>query len=49
MTHTWIRYSVAGLILIPLIGASRAPAHDAWFMQNYRFAGPPTARRVEIG
>jgi len=44
MTHTWIRYAVAGLILIPLIGVSRAqspPAHDAWFMQNYRFAGPP--------
>ena len=44
MPHTWIRYTVAGLILIPLIGVSRAqspPAHDAWFMQNYRFAGPP--------
>jgi len=44
MTHTWIRYVVAVLILIPLIGASRAespPAHDAWFTQNYRFAGPP--------
>jgi hypothetical protein len=44
MPHTWIRYAVAGLILIPLIGVSRAqspPAHDAWFMQNYRFAGPP--------
>ena len=44
MTHTWIRYAAAGLILIPLIGISRAqspPSHDAWFMQNYRFAGPP--------
>jgi hypothetical protein len=44
MPHTWIRYAVAGLILIPLIGASRAqspPAHGAWFMQNYRFTGPP--------
>ena len=44
MTHTWIRYAVAVFTLIPLIGASRAqspPAHDAWFMQNYRFAGPP--------
>jgi hypothetical protein len=44
MPHSWIRYAVAGLILIPLIGVSRAqspPAHDAWFMQNYRFAGPP--------
>jgi hypothetical protein len=44
MTHTWIRYAVAGLMLIPLIGTSRAqspPAHDPWFMQNYRFAGPP--------
>jgi hypothetical protein len=44
MTHTWIRYAVAGLILTALIGVSRAqspPAHDAWFMQNYRFAGPP--------
>ena len=44
MPRTWTRYAVAGLILIPLIGVSRAqspPAHDAWFMQNYRFAGPP--------
>ena len=44
MTHTWIRYAVAVFTLIPLIGASRAespPAHDAWFTQNYRFAGPP--------
>jgi hypothetical protein len=44
MPHSWIRYAVAGLILIPLIGVSRAqspPAHDAWFMQNYRYAGPP--------
>ena len=44
MTHTWIRYAVGGLILIPLMGVSRAqspPAHDAWFMENYRFTGPP--------
>jgi hypothetical protein len=44
MPHTWISYAVSGLILIPLIGVSRAespPAHGAWFMQNYRFAGPP--------
>jgi hypothetical protein len=44
MPHTWISYTVAGLILVPLIGVSRAqsaPPHDAWLMQNYRFTGPP--------
>ena len=44
MPRTWTRYAVAGFILIPLIGVSRAqspPAHDPWFTQNYRFAGPP--------
>src|SRR5579864_4069475 len=44
MPHTSIRYAVAGLILVPMIGVSRAqspPPHDDWLMQNYRFTGPP--------
>jgi hypothetical protein len=43
MSQTWIRYGVASIILVPMIGVARAqaPPHDAWFMQNYRFTGPP--------
>ncbi len=43
MSQAWIRYGVAGIILVSMIGVSRAqaPPHDAWLMQNYRFTGPP--------
>ena len=49
MSHAWIRYAAAGLILIPVIGVCHAqlpPAHDAWLMQNYRFTGPPPPGEV---
>lgn len=39
-----MRYVIAGVILCPMMGVSRAqsaPTHDAWLMQNYRFTGPP--------
>jgi len=44
MTHTWIRYAVVGITLVPMIGVSWAQSaqpHNAWLMQNYRFTGPP--------
>jgi hypothetical protein len=43
MSQAWIRYGIASIILVPMIGVSRAqaPSHDAWLMQNYRFTGPP--------
>ena len=41
MPHTWMRYAVAGIILVPMIGVSQGPPRDAWLMQNYRFTGPP--------
>ena len=49
MSHAWIRYAAAGLVLIPVIGVCHAqlpPAHDAWLMQNYRFTGPPPPGEV---
>ena len=49
MSHVWIRYAAAGMVLIPLIGVCHAqlpPAHDAWLMQNYRFTGPPPQGEV---
>ena len=50
MSQVWMRYVVAGVILFPMIGVSRAqstPTHDAWLMQNYHFTGPPPPREVK--
>jgi hypothetical protein len=49
MSQSWIHYAVAGVILIPMIGVSRAqpaPPRDDWLMQNYRFTGPPAASEL---
>ena len=50
MSQFWMRCVVAGVILVPMIGVSRAqptPSHDAWLMQNYRFTGPPPPSEVK--
>ncbi len=50
MSHAWMRYAVAGVVLVPMIGVSHAqlpPAHDAWLMRNYHFTGPPPPGEVK--
>jgi hypothetical protein len=45
-----MRYLAAGILLLPLIGVSRAQSNTpqgAWLMRNYRFTGPPPPREVQ--
>jgi hypothetical protein len=45
-----MRYVVFGIILLPIIGVSRAQStspHGNWMMQNYHFTGPLAPREVK--
>jgi hypothetical protein len=50
MSQFWMRYVIAGIILASAAGVSEGQStspHGNWFMQNYRFAGPPPPGEVK--